>query len=311
MTKKIETAITLKNGGMHSPARYRAFKKIILNNNYQKARLYQLILLGCTDPAAYSKAADAIARYLRKNGIRCTGKGAWEVDDDKGLHFHFFLLVEAQHSKVDHWLSVAEDGPLKTMLRKLGVRVHIAPPQNDMHRVGGNKLGKMPLYQYVTKSGPKLEDALIRISYLFKLRSKDLTMKRIYYSTREKAAKQQPAEQPQAACLEQAATTNIEQGDNDMNMTNLTPAGFRYLAGLYEACIDAKMDVGAIHTHLTRKGLSVTRAEVVHHLDHTFKFHGYAQANPAKPILTYAQADAAMRRPARRTEPGNQPASPV
>ena len=304
MTKKDETAITLANGGMHSQARYRAFKKIILNNDYQKARLYQLVLTGSTDPAAYSKAADAIARHLRKNDIRCTGKAAWEVDDDKGLHFHFFLLVEAQYGKVDHWLSVSEDGPLKTMLRKLGVKVHIAEPKNDMHRVGGNKLGSMPLYQYVSKSGPKLEDALIRISYLFKLRSKDLTMKRIYYSTREKAKKAEPAPaiQPQAECLELAAATNNEQGDNDMNMTNLTPAGFRYLAGLYESCIDAEMDVGAIHAHLTRKGVSVTRAEVVHHLDHVFKFDGYAKAHPAKPILTYAQADAAMRRPARRVD---------
>ena len=97
MTKKDETAITLANGGMHSQARYRAFKKIILNNDYQKARLYQLVIIGSTDPAAYSKAADAIARYLRKNNIRCTGKGAWEVDEDKGLHFHFFLLVEAEY----------------------------------------------------------------------------------------------------------------------------------------------------------------------------------------------------------------------
>lgn len=298
MTKKIETAITLKNGGMHSPARYRAFKKIILNNDYKKVRLYQLILTGSTAPESYSKAADGIARLLRKNSIRCTGKGAWEVDEDKGLHFHFFLLVEAEHGRVDHWLGVAEDGPLKTMLRKLGVKVHIAPPRNDMHRTMST--GEMPLYQYVSKSGPKLQDALVRISYLYKNRSKDLTMKRVYYSTREKAVKQQPAPAVQAECLVQAATTNIEQGDNDMNMTNLTPAGFRYLGGLYESCIDAGMDVGAIFAHLTRKGVSVTRAEVVHHLDHVFKFHRYAETHPAKPILTYAQADAEMRRPARR-----------
>lgn len=309
MTKKIETVITLKNEGMHSPARYRVFKKIILDNDYKKARLYQLILTGSTTPETYSKAADGIARLLRKNSIRCTGKGAWEVSEERGLHFHFFLLVEAEYGKVDHWLSVAEDGPLKTMLRKLDVKVHIAPPRNDMHRTMST--GEMPLYQYVSKSGPKLDDAVLRISYLYKNRSKDLTMKRIYYSTREKAAKQQPAEQPQAACLEQAATKNIEQGDNNMNMTNLTPAGFRYLAGLYEGCIDAGMDVGAIFAHLTSKGVSVTRAEVIHHLDHVFKFHQYAATHPAKPVLTYAQADAEMRRPARRTSPASPSVSPV
>lgn len=311
MTKKIETAITKteKNGGMHSPARYRAFKKIILDNDYKKARLYHFTLKNSADKDAYNKAADGIARLLRNHGIRCTGKGCWEINEERGLHFHFMLLVEAEYGRVDHWLNPAEDGPLKTMLRKFGVKVHIAPPENEMHRTMSS--GEMPLYQYVSKSGPKLDDAVLRISYLYKNRSKDLTMKRIYYSTREKAAKQQPAPAVQAECLEQAATTNIEQGDNDMNMTNLTPAGFRYLAGLYESCIDAEMDVAAIYAYLTRKGVSVTRAEVIHHLDHVFKFHGYASTHPAKPVLTFAQADAEMRRPARRTSLGSQSTSPV
>ncbi|KAK0330134.1 hypothetical protein LTR94_034036, partial [Friedmanniomyces endolithicus] len=107
-------------------------------------------------------------------------------------------------------------------------------------------------------------------------------------------------QQQHAACLEQAATTtNNDQGD-DMNLTNLTPAGLQYIAGLYEHCVDADMDVEAIFAYMTRKGVSVTRAEVIHHLDHVFKFHGYAATHPAKPIVTYAQADAEMRKPARR-----------
>lgn len=85
-----------------------------------------------------------------------------------------------------------------------------------------------------------------------------------------------------------------------MIVTNLTPAGFTYLAKLYEQAIDQKLDVGQIHSYLIRKGVAVTRSEVVHQLDHVFSYHGYAAANPAKPAMTYEEFDAQMRKPARR-----------
>jgi hypothetical protein len=85
-----------------------------------------------------------------------------------------------------------------------------------------------------------------------------------------------------------------------MIITNLTPAGFRYLARLYEQAVTEGLDVGQIHAYLTRKGVAVTRSEVIDHLDNVFTYHGYAAANPAKPPISYADADAAMRKPARR-----------
>lgn len=187
MSNKVETTVTLARGGMHSAARYRVARKMILENKYKKARLYHFILKGSTNPKAYSKAADGIARLLRDNHIPCSGKGCWEVNQERGLHFHFMVLLDAEHGRADYWLSVAEDGELKTMLKRFGVQVHIAPPQNAMHRTAA---GEMPLYAYVSKSGPKLEDALVRISYLYKKDSKDESMSRIYYSTRDRAKKE-------------------------------------------------------------------------------------------------------------------------
>jgi hypothetical protein len=323
--KKIETAITLANEGLHSPARYRAFKKIILNNDFQKARLYQFILKGSTAPDAYSKAADGIARFLRKNDIRCTGKGCWEVDDDKGLHFHFFVLVEGAHGRVDHWLNPAEDGPLKTMLRTFGVTVHIAPPRNAMHRT--MTTGEMPLYQYVSKSGPKLEDAVLRVSYLFKNRSKDLTMKRIYYSTRSRpAAPAAPANAPEQAqdapaapahtnqpvhaqaaqdAPEQAAqATNEQEETMPLPTLPLSPVGFAYLGDIYEEAVDAGLNLIEIQAHLSKRGIHKGLLAIRYDLDHVFSFAGYAASHPAPAYLTLAEIDAVLQRrqPARLIE---------
>ncbi|MBQ5946407.1 hypothetical protein [Massilia sp. ST3] len=297
MTKKVETSVTLARGGMHSPARYRAAKKMILECKYKKTRLYHFILKGSTDPKAYNKAADGIARLLRDNNIPCTGKGCWEVSEDKGLHFHFMVLVEAEYGKVDHWLNPAEDGPLKTMLRRFGVKVHIAEPQNDMHRVGGNKLGKMPLYAYVSKSGPKLEDALIRISYLFKKDQKDDSMKRIYYSTRDRApkAEAQPAEQVSEAQAVEAPEPNTTTNEgNDMNVTNLIPSAFAYLGAHYETCVDRGYNPVEIQAYLGSKGIHKSVLAIKHDLEHTFQFAGYVEAHPAPPMVSYTEADAQL-----------------
>lgn len=85
-----------------------------------------------------------------------------------------------------------------------------------------------------------------------------------------------------------------------MNLAALTPAGIAYLGKQYEACVDRDMDVGSIYAYLTQRGVAVTRAEVIHHLDHVFKFTNYAAKHPALPLVSYEQADAAMRKPARR-----------
>ena len=85
-----------------------------------------------------------------------------------------------------------------------------------------------------------------------------------------------------------------------MIITNLTPAGFTYLAKLYEHAVSEGMNVSQIHTYLTRKGVAVTKAEVIDHLDNVFTYHGYAAANPAQRPISYAEADAALRKPARR-----------
>lgn len=299
--KRTETSITLANLGMHSPARYRTAKKMILECKYRKTRLYHFVLTARkdrTNPTTlltvqdYRKAAEAIARLLRDNNMPCCGKGAFEVSEDRGgLHFHFMVLVEAQFGRVDYWLSAAEDGPLKTLLKGLGIKVHIAPPENALHRTAD---GKTPLYAYVTKTGPKLDDALVRISYLYKKRSKDDSLTRTYYSTREKAKKAEaPVVQEAPAPAEQPTTpTNDNEGEDAMTIDQLPPTAHAYIEGLYQGFVDKGLRVDQIKSALAANGIRRTLGQVVYDLDSRYSFSGYAATHPAAPRLTYAELDA-------------------
>lgn len=339
MSKKRYTNDVLagnSNGGLHSTRKLHTLNQFMTTHDLKQAVLYQFILSG-SDKAEYQATMKALIKHIRTK-CRAEYIGAYEVGDEKGgLHAHAFVIIEtAKHFPAD-LLDVSEGkfiarrikrkANAKTDANDKSLSIRIEPPKDRMH--GGAMFARM-------NTPEKLADAIKWASYFLKARSKNEVPGRETYfgsefasniakreavrqkyrdaltkSTTSVQAPAAPAEtqQPQAECLEQA-TINNDQGD-DMNLTNLTPAGRQYLAGLYEHCVDAEMDVGAIFTYLTRKGVSVTRAEVVHHLDHVFKFHRYAETHPAKPVLTYAQADAEMRRPARRTSLGSQSTSPV
>lgn len=275
--KKIETSVTLERGGMHSASEYRKAVKMIRGNTFKRARLYHFVLKGSKDAETYRKAAAGIATLLRSKGIDCTGKGCFEVNGTHGLHMHFFVLLEAIR-RVDHWLNPAEDGPLKTMLAGFGVKVHIAPPRNKMHRQAN---GSFPLYQYVSKSGPKLEDAVIRISYLYKNDTKDNTMTRIYYSTRNRAAA--------------PAATNEQEEPMTVPTLPLSPVGFAYMGDIYEEAVDAGLNLIEIQAHLSKRGIHKGLMAIRYDLDHVFSFAGYAASHPAPAYQTLAEIDAVLR----------------
>jgi hypothetical protein len=213
--KKEETDITIANGGMHSQTNYRKCKEMIRNNDYEMPRLYHLVFTGSSDPQVYLDALNAICEGLRANNIACKWKSAFEVDETKGLHRHVMLLVESKYAKVDYYIRYAEDGWLTLLLKQYGLRFHISQPKNKVHRT---KLGKVQNYAYVTKTGPKLEDALIWCSYLYKVRSKDDSMKTIYHSSRERTKKPLP---PSAA---PTAAEEIEQLKGTKTHESITPA---------------------------------------------------------------------------------------
>ena len=105
------------------------------------------------------------------------------MDDEKGLHFHVFILVEAKLRNPCSVLNHNAQTWLNVMMLKRGLTYHIAPPENHIHRT---KLGKR--LNYATLSGDKLADCLIWISYLVKRRSKIDEICRIYFGSQPSRA---------------------------------------------------------------------------------------------------------------------------
>jgi hypothetical protein len=176
--KKEETIITLANEGMHNQKTYRKMKDMLNNNYYVSPRLYHIVMMGSEQSRDYQAAMKALCFELRRQDIPCQWKGCLEVDDEKGLHFHVFILAEAKHRNpcsilnhnAQHWLDV--------MMQKRELTFYIAPPANPIHRT---RLGKR--VNYATLAGEKLADCLVWISYLVKSRSKMDGFKRTYFGS--------------------------------------------------------------------------------------------------------------------------------
>lgn len=179
---------------MHSARNYQKCKKMIAENDYSKARLYHLVFTRIKDAptppseADFQYAIKALSEKLRDNNVPCEWKSAFEYEDeDGGLHMHVMLLVDAgAGGNPEHWLSydVGSDSWLTATLKAKNVKFHVAPPKGVMHRT---RLGKRYRYIYVPKEGPKLEDALLRCSYIYKNRGKEGVagrVKNIYGSSR-------------------------------------------------------------------------------------------------------------------------------
>jgi hypothetical protein len=193
MTKKVETTITnfQDNGGIHDLAQYRKGQAMLLNNPYKASRLYHVVFTGSENPEDYQYAINALAEKLRDNNMPCQWKGAYERDCKKRFHFHVFIMVESHYANPCYYIRYAKDGWLVEQLRKYNeshgckLAFQVAAPKGDIHRT---RLGKRKNYATLPK-GPKLDNCLEWISYIYKTRSKDDTMKQTYTSSRNRKTK--------------------------------------------------------------------------------------------------------------------------
>jgi hypothetical protein len=327
MSKKVETSIHIANGGNHSPVNYRKAKDMLSPHPYRRGFLYHIVLTGSEDRNVYRKAVELLCKELRKNGMPCRYKACYELDKFKRFHKHVFILIEAIdfhpdtiiHYRKGHWLT--------EMLAGLKLGFKIAPPQDPMHHVAGKQVN----YAYVPKkAGPKLDDCLVWISYLTKVRSKEGVEGQIYTgSTNREAKKPFP---PSAAPPAEQVAISVEAAQNDYkslqgdkkpsewtgikitpkphqaainaseahcndkgNELKLTTAQ-SYLSTLYEHGVDSDMNVDEIRLHLLEQGIRKTPAMVMDDLENVLGFLGYAERHPAPPKPDMAKLDADIDR---------------
>jgi hypothetical protein len=156
------------------------------------------------------------------------------------------------------------------------------------------------------KGGVKLSDCQAWIEYLYKVRSKAGVVGTIYSASRNKATKEDAQLAAPAKELAQQATstTNNETNDNgeEMISNELTPAGYTYLAGVYEQAVDKRLNMLEIQAFLRGRGINKSLAMIRQDLNETFCFYKYADQHPAPAIESYAVIDAQLFkiRPARK-----------
>lgn len=169
---------------MHSQKAWRKIRGLFVDYGFKDARLYHLVLKGKEDnqfksAAPYQKALKAICRKLTLESINYRWRACLEEDEEKGLHFHVFILVEAKYFNPCSVINTTKTAFLTTLLTTHQMKFYLAPPQAAMHR---NHEGKQ--LNYATLAGPKLDDCIERLSYLVKARSKPLHVRTIYFSSR-------------------------------------------------------------------------------------------------------------------------------
>lgn len=280
---KSTNAILEANNGVHSVRALRKAHEILTSHDLRQPVLFHIVLTGSDSIPTYQKTIKALVRRLRTYGCRTEYFGAYEKDPLKQLHAHCFLLIETSKKQPFRKIMNIADGEYLHKLADLnGInRIHIAKPQNPMHD------GQF----FARPVGEKLADCLDWASYAFKSRSKSSVPSReTYFNSEFKAnAVKREAElaalvTPKAEPAQQADEhpTNTH-GEEEMN-NKLTPAGFAYLGGLYEHCVDRSMNVVEIQSYLANKGAGRPLLQVKHDLDHVFGFHGYAAHHPAPPL---------------------------
>lgn len=177
--KKEETSITLANDGMHSQRQYAKMKRMLNGNTYKQPRLYHIVFTGSEQSDDYHDALKALCFELRRKNMPCQWKACLEVEPEKGLHMHVFILVEAKHINPCSLINHNAQSWFVVMMQKRGLGFHIAPPQSPIHRTGDGKR-----LNYATLAGEKLADCIVWISYLVKSRSKLDSMTHIYFGSR-------------------------------------------------------------------------------------------------------------------------------
>lgn len=203
MSRKQTTPILnhAKNGGMHRQPQWRQISAMLDGHGYRRPRLYHITLLPecyTVDAKPFLRAIKALCLRLRTSGAPTRWRAALERDEEKGLHMHVFLLVDAIDYPSDRIINEGVSDPMKPprkkgeppktpdgwmreLFKRNGLGLYLCCPQGDMHRTQDGRLRR-----YAMPTTPeKIADCRIWLSYLVKARSKPDDVRGIYYSSKD------------------------------------------------------------------------------------------------------------------------------
>lgn len=192
------------NGGMHRQKAYRRIKAMLDGHGFVSPRLYHFVLMdgdevvGPQDnPERFRRVLKALCRELTHQGIRYRWRAAVELDEEKGLHLHTFMLVENTVANPDSFITPnrnttrkgikrngIEGKPRRTLADIADAHLisfHIAAPKAPIHKTQN---GEQKNYATIGSEAKKA-DCQHWLSYLAKARSKPAHIRSIYFSSRD------------------------------------------------------------------------------------------------------------------------------
>lgn len=158
------TDLTERHGGVHSQRALSRATAMLVGHGFTRPRLYHIVLLDHAEESSssvrrFQGAIKALCRKLRQHDIPARWRACIERDDEKGLHCHVFMLVDATAANPCAIINAKRYGAqawLHTMLAARFMDFHLAPPKDDIHRAGGTAKGRRK--NYAPLAGPKLDN---------------------------------------------------------------------------------------------------------------------------------------------------------
>lgn len=200
--KKMSSAILDANGGLDSERALAHARNVLLNHDLKQPVLYHLVLTGSQLIPVYQATIKSLIRRIRSR-CRLEYFGAYENDEEKGLHAHIYILIETSKKPPFALFSVGKGKYLDKLAVRHGLNpIHISKPKSRVHE---GEFFARPV------AGEKLEDCLKWIEYPFKKRSKDgIPAREKYFSSEFKSNVAKRAIQKQRY-LSPAAPTAAEE----------------------------------------------------------------------------------------------------
>jgi hypothetical protein len=118
-------------------------------------------LTGSQSIPVYQAAIKSLIRRIRNHGCRLEYFGAYENDEEKGMHAHCYILIETSKKTPFKLLDVNDGEYLHKLAERHGLtndhgqtqRIHVSKPKNPMHdgsSYKGRKAGKLPCLDWVS-----------------------------------------------------------------------------------------------------------------------------------------------------------------
>jgi hypothetical protein len=181
-----------RNGGLHNQEEFRKGVEMLefCAHKFRNPRLFHVCFTGATlenGVSVYRLALRRFCRVLKAEGVKYRWKAAVEHDEDKGLHWHVMIVLDAGQRQTHRFITSSnESGKLENeSALKKAVRHTLSECSLLDYRVNSPQSRRPLAFIQLNQSNVAFfEEAAEWLSYIYKARSKP-DARTVYYSDRQ------------------------------------------------------------------------------------------------------------------------------